>query len=536
VAETLSDWLPPPETALDASTPPVAPAVAPLPPAKKAESLGDWLPPPEHPTTAPIVPPPTTYTYDEYGRPGTVLQPQGVKGITLPSASDVDATVRNALQPAPNTTYGDVLPLARDETTGKLRFAMPNMLRSPLLGLTTQGPVPSQGFATQGATINPSTGTFGLTPEAQSVAPFAATPLRFSGPNALQFVPPGTLDATTPLAADFTTNPMSAELAARMRGDTTAGANRLSAAPSTPTGVPTTTPPPAVSPTVRPPQTSAEAKQVASGYYDLANQSGGTLTPQFTNKFIDGVSAAAPQTEAGQAVAGSSAVTNLVSRLQTLRDQPMTLQAAQEVDEGISNLIDKEYGVKGLSKDGKNLLDIQNAFRDQIENAGPGDITGGTTGFDALSPARQAWSQAMKMSDLERMQTRANMTDNPTTSIRTQIRTLLSNPSRARGYTPDEVAALQDAGDRGLLGGALHLFGSRLVPIVAGAVEAGTGGVTAGLATAATTYMGGSAARSLQNYLAARRFGGAMSTIAQGVPPPANMLQQPMSYNPLWSP
>jgi hypothetical protein len=521
------------------------------------------LPPPDHPTSvapppvrAPVTPPlPSVSEYGDLGNAWWNTQaqpPPDAKGITLPS-----------LEPAPNTTYGSVLPLARDDTTGKLRFAMPNMLRTPLLGLTGEGPQidPKTGNLTvPGATINPSTGTLGLTPEAQSVAAFAATPLRFSGANQLQFVPPGSFDAKAPLSTGFTSNPMTAELAARMRGDTTAGANRLSTgqpapeitqpttaaapssaapagpAPSTPTGIPTTTPTPAVSPPVRPPQTSAEAKQIASGYYDLADKSGGTLTPQFTNKFIDGVSAAAPQTEAGQAVAGSSAVTNLVSRLQTLRDQPMTLQAAQEVDEGISNLIDKEYGVKGLSKDGKNLLDIQNAFRDQIENAGPGDITGGTTGFDALSPARQAWSQAMKMSDLERMQTRANMTDNPTTSIRTQIRTLLSNPSRARGYTPDEIAALQDAGDRGLLGGALHLFGSRLVPIVAGAVEAGTGGVTSGLATAATTYMGGSAARSLQNYLAARRFGGAMSTIAQGVPPPANLLQQPMSYNPLWSP
>lgn len=265
--------------------------------------------------------------------------------------------------------------------------------------------------------------------------------------------------------------------------------------------------------------TAADAKQAASSLYKTADATGGTLTPTFTNKFIDSVAAAAPQTEAGAAVSGQSAVSNLVERMQSLRDKPMTLQAAQEVDEALGNLIDKEYGMKGLSKEGKQLQDVQHAFRDQIEGAGPGDITGDSGGFGALSQARKAWSQAMKMDDLERMQARAAQTDNPTTSFRTQVRTLLNNRSRSRGYSEEEVAAVKDAADRGVIGGALHLLGSRLIPIIAGSVEAGARGILSGAGAATTTYLGGAAMRGLENQLAARRLSNAMTVLGRGVPP-----------------
>ncbi len=327
-------------------------------------------------------------------------------------------------------------------------------------------------------------------------------------------------------------------------GAPTAGAPPASAGPLVSrTGVPVTPPAAPVpqsplAPTVAPdgtlvppqqgaaaPRTSAEAKQVASQYYTAADNAGGTLTPQFTNKFIDSVGSVAPQTEAGAAVTGTNAVTSLVDRLQTLRDKPMTLQAAQEVDEGLSNLIDKEYGVTGLSKDGKKLLDIQGTLRDQINNAGAGDTTGGTAGFDALNTARQAWSQAMKMGDLERIQARAAPTDNPATSIRTQVRNLITNQAKSRGYTPDEIDALTDAANRGTLGGLLHVFGSRLVPIAAGAAGLSHGPwgmlIGAGASHVGTGYLRDWATNIQQN-----RLSNAIGVVGQGVPPPPGPMLQ----------
>ena len=285
---------------------------------------------------------------------------------------------------------------------------------------------------------------------------------------------------------------------------------------------PQTPQPPAPTQPVAPvatPRTAAEAKQVASQYYTAADKAGGTLTPQFTNRFIDSVADAAPQTEAGAAVAGVNPITALVDRLQTLRDKPMTLAAAQEVDEGLGNLIDGEYGIKGLSKDGYKLQDIQHSLRDQIANAGEGDTTGGTAGFAALGPARKAWSQAMKMGDLERIQVRAALTDNEATSVKTQVRNIISNPVKARGYTPAELSALKTAANRGAVGSVMHVFGSRLVPLAVGAagLEHGFMGAVLG---GGLSHVGTGFARDLAGHIQQSRLNRAIGVVGRGVPPP----------------
>ena len=302
---------------------------------------------------------------------------------------------------------------------------------------------------------------------------------------------------------------------------------------SSPTGIPVppTGPPdvPAVPPTpiTAPPGTSAYAKQIAGAWYDLADKTGGTLTPQFTNKFLDSIANVGKQTEGGQVFAGPNPVGALLERAQSLRDKPMTLPAAQEIDEALGDLITKEYGIKGLSPDGQKLAQIQSNFRDQIQNAGPGDITGGSTGFDALAPARQAWSQAMKMDDLERIQSRANMTNNPDTSFKTQIRTLINSRTKSRGYSPDELAALQTAADRGFLGSALHVFGSRLLPIGVAAASLHSGGVMSALVDAAATHGVTSILRGAATGLANRRVENALSVLSRRVPPNPNPLTPP---------
>jgi hypothetical protein len=93
-----------------------------------------------------------------------------------------------------------------------------------------------------------------------------------------------------------------------------------------------------------PVKTAADAKAVAGAFCKAADAAGGTLTPAFTNRFIDEIGKVAPQTGAGQLVAGETPVAALVRRmnegagdLPPLRDQPLSLQAAQEIDEALGN-------------------------------------------------------------------------------------------------------------------------------------------------------------------------------------------------------
>ena len=99
-------------------------------------------------------------------------------GSALPSRQDVV----NALQPAPNTTYGD-LPwtwVAKDDKTGAIRFAMPNALRAPLLELFGGGQEGGPGMTT---TVDPTTGEMStsLSPLGGVLAGGGVNPLRFGG-------------------------------------------------------------------------------------------------------------------------------------------------------------------------------------------------------------------------------------------------------------------------------------------------------------------------------------------------------------------
>jgi hypothetical protein len=438
------------------------------------------------------------------GQPATAPSQQ-----PTPSIGTV-AGLRQAMAPEPGWVSSSVLPIATKEVSPgqgaasagiKLDWGPVRSVVNPLLDL-----MEGTGQATSvGGPNAPLAGK--VSPEATA---FLATNALMRGGD-LRFGPPISATAepaiqrAAPLSPEFRNAPFTE--AAR----TKFGVPEQPALPA-PAAIPTT---------------SAAAKDIASAYYKQADQAGGTLTPQFTNKFVDSVAKAMPQTEAGKAIAGDNAVTKLVGRLEAIKDQPLTLQAAQEVDEALGGLITKEYGIKGISKEGARLAEIQRGFRDQIQNAEAGDVTGGTAGFEALGPARKAWSQAMKLADLERIQQRAEMTDNPATSVRTQIKTLLTNDAKSRGYSADERAALEAAAERGAIGGALHVFGSRLVPLAVGAAGF-SGGVLPGLAAAGVAHGASTLMRNAATGLAERRLNNAMTVLGRGVPPmPRNVLGPP---------
>lgn len=217
--------------------------------------------------------------------------------------------------------------------------------------------------------------------------------------------------------------------------------------------------------------TAAEAKGMANQAYKKADELGGMLSPQVTNTFIaDASKSLKPQTEAGLLVAGKSAATDLTDRLTGLVDKPLSLQSAQEVDEELGNLISKEYGITGLSKDGKKMLDLQTAFRKSLNDATPenGGILGNKDGFSAWQEGKKLWSKAAQLRDVETIINKAQLADQPANAIRSGFRTLANNPARLRSYDPEIRGLIRNAAKHGVVGNLLRVAGSRLLPIVAG--------------------------------------------------------------------
>jgi hypothetical protein len=122
------------------------------------------------------------------------------------------------------------------------------------------------------------------------------------------------------------------------------------------------------------------------------------------------------------------------------------------------------------------------------------------------------------MQDIEKIQTRAALSDNPATTIKSGVRTLLSNPSRIRGYSDDEVAALQDAADRGIVGSTLHVMGSRLWPMVGSALGEGIGGIPGAAVGGGIAHAGSTIARNAAGSLQANRLANVLKTMGSNVP------------------
>lgn len=239
--------------------------------------------------------------------------------------------------------------------------------------------------------------------------------------------------------------------------------------------------------------TSDVVKQMATQAYKTADETGGVLSSDFANKLYDTVDAMKPQTEHGIATVGENALAKLTNDWKTLRDKPISLQAAQEMDEGLSQRIDGHVDrVTGkLDKEGKQLYEVQSQFRDMIDNATPQEIVGGKEGFDALKEGRNYWSTALRIGDMERILQRASNTDNAATAIKNGFKTLSNNPSRMIGYSTEEKAAIKKAAQSGIISGTLRtVLGSRLIGTTLGTA---VGGLSGGAFGAAAGAAGGAA-------------------------------------------
>lgn len=284
-------------------------------------------------------------------------------------------------------------------------------------------------------------------------------------------------------------------------------------------------------------------REQSSALYKLADSKGGVLKPEITNSFVDAVESFKPQTEVGKLVGGDSPFTKAVERISSIRNKPISLQAAQEVDEILGDTIDDFVDAKTgkLTKQGKKLFDIQSAFRNAISEADESMIIGGKEGFDALKKGRELWATSRRLADIERIIANADSYQVPATAIKTGFRTLARNPNRMRGYSAEERKAIERAARTGIVTDALNVFGSRLGPLMAAIGGTTAGGPLGGLAASAGTYAASGLARKGASALQGKRAKEALEAVAlrgqkRGVKPltqiSAEKLKQIMKMSP----
>ncbi len=278
-----------------------------------------------------------------------------------------------------------------------------------------------------------------------------------------------------------------------------------------------------------PQQASQAVKELASDAYATATEKGGVLSPKFATKFVNTTKKILPRTKEGELIAGKeSQVNQLIDRVNELSGRRITLDAAQDIDEQFGKLINKNVdAVTGnVNADGRDIIRMQDEFRKLIENASPGDIVGGDEGFKALKEARKLWSASRRLDDVERIVERAQLTDNPSTAIKTGFRTLFSNKKRLAGFSDQEKELIKKAAQSGAMQDAMRVVGSRLNPII----SLGSG---AGVPSAAALQGAGMAARDAATRLQFKRAEEVAEQILRGV---GQLPQQAQRANPALPP
>jgi hypothetical protein len=228
--------------------------------------------------------------------------------------------------------------------------------------------------------------------------------------------------------------------------------------------------------TKQPIPSADDIKALANQAYKKADEVGGTLNKEVSNRFIAKIDEIQPQSALGKQLGGDSESSKVINKLKTaMQDRPITLQEANELDQWLGDSIDGFTTLGKVNNEGRKIMQVQDRFRKLVTSAGANEVTGGKAGFDALKEGRDLWSKQAKMRDIEKIIYRAEQMDNPATGIKTGFRTLFSNPSRMRGYSTEEKKLIEQAAKSGFVADSLRTAGSRLIPIIAASTGGGIG-------------------------------------------------------------
>jgi len=241
---------------------------------------------------------------------------------------------------------------------------------------------------------------------------------------------------------------------------------------------------------------SDEIRAAGSKAFQLAEQKGGALSAGESNKFYNRILAIRPQTMEGAVFKGESPVSKILDNVATLKNRPMTLKAAMEIDEALGDLAYSTMDNFGkITSEGKKFLDMQGHLRRVIDEADERMVHGGKEGFRALQDARKYWSTSLRLREIERIIEKAKGREQPVTALKNGFNALLNRGDKLKGYSVAEVKAIRKAAQTGVVTDVLKLAGSGLVPIGSGVtgLAGGPVGGAIGFATGTAVQQGAKA-------------------------------------------
>lgn len=266
-------------------------------------------------------------------------------------------------------------------------------------------------------------------------------------------------------------------------------------------------------------KTTKELRDAAGPLYKQFTQSGGVYSDKLTNEIADLADSFKLNGIAGATKKSDEALNEALDFYAGLRGKKLSPEDLQKLDQSLADDIGR-FNRAGEYNFGRILNNLKYEMRDRAFNPATAVNyvdTASPSAVDALKEANKLYSQSYKTADIEKILAKAKGTENPQTSIRTNLKNLLANEKKMANYSKEEKAVLEDALKRGYTGGLLKLFGGRLTDSLAGGAAGFTAGGPVGaiVGTVAGKAVGGVAA-DVAGGIQANRLRGALSDIQTG--------------------
>lgn len=431
----------------------------------------------------------------------------------------------------------------------------PNMLHPELVRPPSSTPRPTPRFVGEyygeGTPTNPLiTGNPNLTPleritEAVRNAdqpPGSQPPAPYQPP---AFVPPNTspYPPTAPRAVEAGPRPAGGDVTAY--GTPLPGQPTTSTSASRPGFVPPEvqqaamppagqTPPPSATPSapsVAPPAMNPDTMTAAEilarsreGYKapDQAATQGAMLPQDSANAIYKSVTDEMPgdPQQAKYFARGNPTVAGVINDVKEFQGQPMSYASAMELDSTLTSAI---RSTKDANEQ-RILGNMQNAVRDQMDQL---------PDLDQLRPARQAYTQYIKQSQMEDMAYDAGLRpeDKQSAYLQQRMRTFLQNDRNTRNWTPEELAQAEQVAKSGDIGFLKRQMVSMVRPatrVVGGFIGHAIGGLPgAYLGAEVGSDIGTTQAARLRAHWSQTDLAPVMQQITKSVPPPNQLGPQP---------
>lgn len=222
-----------------------------------------------------------------------------------------------------------------------------------------------------------------------------------------------------------------------------------------------------------------DVKAASSASYQQMRSNGATLNQNGINVVTNNIGKALDDTGLMNEKLHGDTMSVVADMNKDAQSGQMDLEKLDQYRQLLNQVVTKNTSkIDGANPDAYKANVAIHALDDAVDTLGGQHLSAGTPeAMQSLNNARALYSASSKMSDVQRIIDNARYSDVPASAIKNGFKTLAKQVAISpRGYTEEEVKAINYAASTGIMTGALKFMGSRLISALTGMAVGSMGG------------------------------------------------------------